>query len=68
MVRDRRAPVREALRQAQQAGVIRTDVDPDTALDLVFARLHYRLLVSGEPVDAAFVDTVVDLSLTALTP
>jgi AcrR family transcriptional regulator len=64
----RRAPVRQALRDAQQAGVVRADIDPDTALDLVFAPLHYRLLVSGEPVDAAYVDTVVDLCLIALAP
>ncbi|MDA4891924.1 TetR/AcrR family transcriptional regulator [Streptomyces sp. MS2A] len=64
----RRAPVRETLREAQAAGEIRTDVDPDTALDLVFAPLHYRLLVSGGPVDGAYVDSVVDLALTALDP
>jgi AcrR family transcriptional regulator len=64
----RRAPVRQALRAAQEAGDIRADIDPDTALDLVFAPLHYRLLVSGEPVDAGYVDTVVDLCLTALAP
>jgi AcrR family transcriptional regulator len=64
----RRAPVREALRQAQRDGTVRADVDADTALDLVFAPLHYRLLVSGDPVDAAYVDTVVDLCLTALAP
>jgi hypothetical protein len=68
VVRARRAPVRQALRQARQAGVIRADVDPDTALDLVFTPLHYRLLVSGEPVDAAYVHAVVDLCPTALTP
>lgn len=64
----RRAPVRKALLDAQRTGDVRADVDPDTALDLVFAPLHYRLLVSGEPVDAAYVDTVVDLCLAALTP
>nr|WP_189180353.1 TetR/AcrR family transcriptional regulator [Microbispora rosea] len=62
----RRAPVREALREAQRAGVIRADVDPDTALDLVFAPLHYRLLVSGQPLDTAYADAVVDLCLQAL--
>lgn len=62
----RRAPVREALREAQRAGAVRADVDPDTALDLVFAPLHYRLLVSGQPLDAAYADAVVDLCLHAL--
>ncbi|MEU8175196.1 TetR/AcrR family transcriptional regulator [Microbispora hainanensis] len=62
----RRAPVREALREAQRAGLVRADVDPDTALDLVFAPLHYRLLVSGQPLDAAYADAVVDLCLHAL--
>lgn len=62
----RRAPVREALREAQRAGLVRPDVDPDTALDLVFAPLHYRLLVSGQPLDAAYADAVVDLCLHAL--
>lgn len=62
----RRAPVRQALREAQRGGAIRADVDPDTALDLVFAPLHYRLLVSGQPLDAAYADSVVDLCLHAL--
>ncbi|WP_169949643.1 TetR/AcrR family transcriptional regulator [Microbispora sp. H11081] len=62
----RRAPVRQALREAQRAGAVRADVDPDTALDLVFAPLHYRLLVSGQPLDAAYADAVVDLCLHAL--
>ncbi|KUM99501.1 hypothetical protein AQI95_38975 [Streptomyces yokosukanensis] len=64
----RRAQVRQALRAAQEAGVVRADVAADTALDLVFAPLHYRLLVSGQPVDAEYVNAVVDLGLAALTP
>jgi AcrR family transcriptional regulator len=64
----RRAPVRQALVEAQREGSVRADVEPDTALDLVFAPLHYRLLVSGEPVDAAYLDAVVDLALTTLAP
>lgn len=64
----RRAPVREALRAAREAGEIRSDVDPEVALDLVFAPLHYRLLVSREPIDNRFADTVVDLAVRALRP
>lgn len=64
----RRAQIREALREAQEAGVIRDDVAADTALDLVFAPLHYRLLVSAYEVDAEYVDAVVNLALAALTP
>ncbi|WP_275466545.1 TetR/AcrR family transcriptional regulator [Streptomyces noursei] len=64
----RRAPVRQALHEAQKAGVIRTDVAADAALDLVFAPLHYRLLVSGQPVDAEYVNAIVDLALAALAP
>ncbi|MGW7754543.1 TetR/AcrR family transcriptional regulator [Streptomyces violaceusniger] len=64
----RRAPVRQALQEAQKAGVVRIDIAPDTALDLVFAPMHYRLLVSGGPVDAEYVDAIVDLALAALAP
>jgi hypothetical protein len=32
----------------------------------VFAPLHYRLLVSREPVDEPYVDALVDLCLVAL--
>jgi hypothetical protein len=59
---------RQALHEAQQAGVKRADVDPDTALDLVFAPLHHRQLVSDEPVETARVDTVVDPCPITLAP
>jgi hypothetical protein len=64
----RRAPAREALCAARDAGQARSDVDPDMALDGVFAPLHYRLLVSQDPIGNRFAGTVVDLCLTALRP
>jgi hypothetical protein len=51
-----RGPPRAAARR------IRPDIDADIALDLLFAPLHYRLLISQEPIDAPAVDTFVGSS------
>lgn len=63
----RREPLREALREAQHAGLVRPEIDVDTILDLLFGALHYRLLTGSGPVDRRFADTVTALTLAAVT-
>jgi len=58
-------------------GEIRADIDPDTALDLLYGPLYLRLLLKHAPLDEAFVDMVfaivspvlsVKSGLRSLTP
>jgi hypothetical protein len=39
-------------------GEIRADIDPDTALDLLYGPLYIRLLLKHAPLDEDFVDVV----------
>jgi hypothetical protein len=43
-------------------------VDADVALDALWAPIYYRMLVSGAPLDAAFVDAHAAIVLRGLQP
>lgn len=64
----RREPLRQVLREAQRERHVRTDVDVDTVLDLLFGPLHYRLLTGHGPVDRRYADSVTALTLAAVAP
>jgi AcrR family transcriptional regulator len=64
----RRESLRRAVIDAQHNHLIRTDVDADTILDLLFGPLHYRLLTGHAPVDRRFADSVTALTLAAIAP
>lgn len=53
-------PRREGVRQMMQAAVaegsLRRDVDIDTAIDLLYGSLYYRLLLASGPLDEQFID------------
>jgi AcrR family transcriptional regulator len=55
------------LRAAQEAGEVRADVDPRTALELLVAPLTYRWLLRTLPLTHAYADEIVDLTLRGLT-
>ncbi|PYV47823.1 MAG: TetR family transcriptional regulator [Acidobacteria bacterium] len=57
-VEPRRVEARRLLRQAMSDGEIRADIDPDTALDLLYGPLYIRLLLKHAPLDEDFVDMV----------
>jgi len=61
----RRAEVTAILRRIQLAGRLDADADLDLIGDVVVAPIFYRALVSGEPVDDALVDALVDHVLGA---
>jgi AcrR family transcriptional regulator len=44
-------------------GDLRDDVDPATAHEMLMGPLCYRLLLSGEPMDAGFAEAIVDAFL-----
>jgi AcrR family transcriptional regulator len=61
----RRAEVTAILRRLQLAGQLDADADLDLIGDVVVAPIFYRALVSGEPVDGALVDALIDHVLVA---
>jgi AcrR family transcriptional regulator len=56
------------LRQAQQDGQIRDDVDLADVMELLYAPLYYRLLLHTRPVDPADVPRMIDLAMRGLRP
>lgn len=51
------------IERAVTRGELRADVDANVLTDQLVGPLYYRLLVSGEPVDDAFIDALIDTSL-----
>lgn len=64
-VRTRRAGMIAALRRAAQRGELRAGVDLEVACDLLSGPMFYRHVVTGMPVDEAFVGEVVDAFVRA---
>ncbi len=56
------------LESAQRAKQIRRGVDLDVASELLFGPVFHRWLLRTRPLDLAFADTVVALTLRALRP
>ena len=56
------------LESAQRAKQIRRGVDLDVAAELLFGPIFHRWLLRTRPLDVAFADTVVALTLRALRP
>jgi AcrR family transcriptional regulator len=57
---------RMLLAAAIAARELRKDIDIETALDLIYAPLYFRLLIGHGPLDAAFTDAVLDTALVGL--
>lgn len=55
----RRAVVREKLQEWRASGGLRTDVDIEILMDLLYAPLYMRLLIAHGPIDEAFVDNLI---------
>lgn len=56
VVPERRRAMLEALAQGRQRGEIRADADIELAIDALHGAVIYRLLLSGEPLDAGFTE------------
>lgn len=63
-------PRREArvrvIRQAQDAGILRADLPPKVAVDLLWGPVFYRMWVRHEPITPAFVTEVFENALAGL--
>lgn len=64
----RRSYGRAVFRHAQQTGQIRADLDIETAIDLVYGPVYYRLLTGHAPLSDEFADCVVEYALRGLAP
>jgi len=62
----RRMETASVVRRAQEAGVIRPDVSPTVAVDLLFGPIFFRGMLRREPVTPGFVGEVFDTALRGL--
>jgi Tetracyclin repressor-like, C-terminal domain len=65
-VEPRRMEARRLLQQAMKNGEIRSDLNPDTILDIFYGPLYLRLLVRNTLLTESFVDLVFDIVLSGL--
>ena len=63
---ERREEGRALLKQAIREGVIRSDADLDTVLDVLYGPLFYRLIAAPGTLSQSFPDRVLDLVLEGL--
>ena len=59
-VRHRRAPLRKILERAVARGELAADADIDVLLDALIAPFVYRKLLSRDPINARFVERLLD--------
>jgi AcrR family transcriptional regulator len=64
----RNALAHALLEGARQRGDLRPDADPAVLFDQLAGAIYYRVLVTGEPVDAAYVQRLVDSVLATAQP
>ena len=62
----RRQAMLAALERAREGGEIRADADLELAVDTLHGAVFYRLLLSGEPLDAEFAERLADQVLDGL--
>ncbi len=62
----RRAAVKTIWQRGVARGDFRSDVDPDVAMDMIFAPIVYRLLAGHAPLVKSLADGLVDAALRGL--
>src|SRR3954451_16367079 len=63
LVLPRRAVVRRVLADAVRSGELRADADLDVMLDLLYGAIHYRVLVTAQPLEGDLACKIVDTVL-----
>ncbi len=56
----RRARLHAMVAESVRRGELRPVKDVDALIDMIYGPIYYRILVTGSPIDDAFIDTVVD--------
>ena len=64
----RRKGVRKTVLQAVSEGFLRDDFDIDTAIDLLYGAIYYRLLLATGPLDASFIEKTYQQFLAGHSP
>ena len=64
----RRDQARAIVRRGMARGELRTDFDEEVLFDQLYGALYFRLLVSGQPLNRRFTDTLVDQAFKGLRP
>ncbi|MBO2447086.1 TetR/AcrR family transcriptional regulator [Actinomadura barringtoniae] len=59
MFHRRNALVLTLLERARESGELHADVEPEVVFDQLAGALYYRLLITGRPLDAAYIDRLV---------
>jgi len=62
----RRAGATALLRRGIERGELRSDLDPEITIDALWGAVYYRLLVSHDPPDPDYADTLVEQLYPAL--
>ncbi|MFC6155464.1 TetR/AcrR family transcriptional regulator [Kribbella sp. NPDC058693] len=60
---ERHAAVTAVIAQAQSEGLLLAHADPGVVVDQLVGPLYYRLLITGEPIDPAYVRALVHSTL-----
>ena len=63
LIISRRDVVRRILADAVRSGEVRSDADLDVVLDLLYGAIHFRVLVTGEPLEPDLASKIVDAVL-----
>jgi len=64
---ERRTAAFEAVDRGIARGQLRRDVEPAVLIDQLAGALYYRLLITGDPLDAAYVRRLVEAGLRGAT-
>jgi AcrR family transcriptional regulator len=68
LVAQQRAPTRRIIERAVARGELSSGVDAAVVADMLAGPVFYRLLISGDAVDDAYLDAVVDAALRSCAP
>lgn len=62
----RRIVSHEILERGVKRGELRSGLDIELCLDLIYGPIFYRLLITGEPVDDAFVGRIISYAMNGI--
>jgi hypothetical protein len=62
----RRAVARQMLQRAIREGDLRGNIDIETAIDMLYAPLYYRLQIDSGPISDAWVDSLFEHAIAGL--
>ncbi|MCZ8516695.1 TetR/AcrR family transcriptional regulator [Paenibacillus filicis] len=62
----RRAAARRILQASILRGEIRSDIDIDVVLDMIYGPIYFRFLIHKRPLETSFLETLIDYTLQAI--